>query len=53
MIEILIIIFIFIVIAGALLGGKSFGGTIRKGCGCLAALLVIMSIILLVIGVIE
>ena len=30
--------FIIIVIIGALAGGKSFGDTISKGCGCLAFL---------------
>jgi hypothetical protein len=39
--EILIFILIIAFIIGAILGGKSFGGTIRKGCGCLALLAII------------
>lgn len=30
-----------VVIIGALLGGKSFGGTVRKGCGFLIMLLIL------------
>lgn len=34
----LIVLFIIVIIIGAFLGGDSFGGTIRKGCGCLIIL---------------
>jgi len=43
--EILITLLIVIIIVGALLGGKSFGGTIRKGCGFLILLVVIIAAI--------
>lgn len=38
--EILVLLTV-VVIIGALLGGKSFGGTVRKGCGFLIMLLII------------
>lgn len=37
--EILVLLAV-VVIIGALLGGKSFGGTVRKGCGFLIMLLI-------------
>lgn len=37
----LLVFFIIVVIIGALLGGKSFGGTIRKGCGFFVMLVII------------
>lgn len=36
--ELLVGLFIVIVILGALVGGRSFGGTIVKGLGCLTVL---------------
>ena len=46
--ELLVGLFILVVILGALFGGKSFGGTIRTGCGVLLlfvfALIVLISI---------
>ena len=39
-------LFVVIVIVGALFGGKSFGGTIRTGCG----VLIVLAILLLVLG---
>lgn len=36
------VLLIVIIILGALFGGKYFGDTIRKGCGCLVLLLVII-----------
>lgn len=42
--EFLVGLLIIIIILGALAGGKSFGGTVSKGMGCLA---IIMFIILL------
>ncbi|MBZ9731188.1 hypothetical protein LB467_15950 [Salegentibacter sp. JZCK2] len=38
--EILVLLAV-VVIIGALLGGKSFGGTVRKGCGFLIMLLIL------------
>ena len=35
-----LIFLIVIIIIGALLGGKSFGGTVRKGCGFLLLLII-------------
>ena len=42
-----VVLFIIIVILGALAGGNSFGQTVRKGCGCLVAIM----IVILVLGV--
>ena len=42
-------LFIVIVILGALFGGKSFGSTIRTGCGVLV-LLVILAIVIAALG---
>lgn len=41
-------VLIVVIILGALLGGKSFGGVVRKGCGFLVLILVVI----LTIGVI-
>ena len=38
--EVLVLLAV-VVIIGALLGGKSFGGTVRKGCGFLIMLLIL------------
>ena len=46
--EILIPLLIIAIILGALLGGKSFGSTVRKGCGSL----ILLVIIIVAIGVI-
>ena len=43
--EILVLLAV-VVIIGALLGGKSFGGTVRKGCGVLILLLIIGIIVI-------
>ena len=43
--EILIPLLIVVIILGALLGGKSFGGTVRKGCGFIILLIVIIATI--------
>lgn len=43
MTRLLIGIFVLVVIFGALAGGKSFGGTVRKGCGCLSILLILVT----------
>ena len=44
--ELIVGLFIVVVILGALFGGKSFGGTIRTGCG----ILILLAILLVVIG---
>ena len=46
--EILVPLLIVVIIIGALLGGKSFGGTVRKGCG----FFILLVIIIVAIGVI-
>ncbi|MDR5589011.1 hypothetical protein ACWBC2_06155 [Salegentibacter agarivorans] len=43
--EILVLLAVVLII-GALLGGKSFGGTVRKGCGFLIILLVLGIIVI-------
>ena len=40
----LVILLIIVIILGALLGGKSFGGTVRKGCGFLILLIIIIAV---------
>ena len=42
--EILIPLLIVVIILGALLGGKSFGGTVRKGCGFILLVIIIVAI---------
>ena len=42
--DLLVVLFIVIAILGAIAGGKTFGETLNKGCGCL------LSIIVLIIG---
>lgn len=48
-----VVLFIIIVILGALAGGNSFGGTVRKGCGCLVAIFVVMFVIAVLVASIE
>ena len=43
--EFLIVLLIIVVIFGAILGGKSFGGTVRTGCGFLILLVIIIAVI--------
>lgn len=43
----LVAILVVVIILGALAGGRSFGGTIRKGCGCLIWIVVIIAVITL------
>ncbi len=40
--EVLVVFLIIIIIIGAILGGRSFGGTIRAGCGFFIALLILI-----------
>ena len=41
---------VVIVIIGALLGGNSLGETIRTGCGCLVAIMVVLFLLLVLSG---
>jgi hypothetical protein len=41
----LVVVFIIVVFLGALAGGKSFGDTIRTGCGCLIFIIIAIFII--------
>lgn len=43
--EELVVILIIVIIIGALLGGKSFGGTVRKGCGFIIFVVIIVALI--------
>lgn len=45
--ECLVILFIVIVILGAIFGGKgqSFGDTIQNGCGCLVLLVIALYVL--------
>ncbi|MFU8862000.1 MAG: hypothetical protein ACNA8K_16440 [Cyclonatronaceae bacterium] len=47
--ETLLALLILIIITGALLGGNSLGETVRKGCGCLIAIVVITIVIAMLI----
>jgi hypothetical protein len=49
----IVALLIVIIILGALAGGNSFGGTVRKGCGCLAAIVVVLLVLALVTGVLS
>ena len=42
----IVVLLAVVLILGALLGGKSFGGTVRKGCGFLIMLLIIGIIVI-------
>ena len=48
--ETLVIIFIVVIILGALLGGKSFGGTIKNGIGCLVLIVVGLPLLILIVS---
>lgn len=39
----------FVILIGAILGGNTLGGTVRKGCGFLALVIVLGSILLMVL----
>jgi hypothetical protein len=47
--EILVPLLIIVIIVGAILGGKSFGGTIRKGCGFLVVIIVLILAIVFIL----
>ncbi|MFZ6052564.1 hypothetical protein [Halocola ammonii] len=51
--EPLVILLIIVIIIGAILGGKSFGGTIRKGCGCLGYVVIALVVIILLALIIS
>lgn len=40
----LVVLLVIVIFIGALLGGNSFGGTVRKGCGFLLMLVIIIAI---------
>ena len=42
-------LFILIAILGALSGGKSFGGTILRGTGCLFKIMLLIMLVIIVI----
>jgi hypothetical protein len=44
---------VIVVILGALAGGNSFGGTIRKGCGCLVWITVVLLVLALLLAVVD
>ena len=48
--EIVVGLFILIVILGARTGAKSFGGTIRAGCGLLLTLVVVAIVYIAVVA---
>lgn len=43
--EELLTLLVIVIIIGALLGGKTFGGTVRKGCGCLILLIIVAIVV--------
>lgn len=43
--ETLIVLLVIAIIIGAILGGKSFGGTVRIGCGFLILLVIIIAVV--------
>lgn len=47
----IIFLFVVVVFIGAFLGGNSFGGTIRSGCGCIIVIVTI--VVLIVIGALS
>ena len=47
--EVLVGLFILVIVLGALVGAKSFGGTIRAGCGVLL-LLIALAIAFAIVG---
>jgi len=48
--EALVIIFIVVIILGALFGGKSFGGTIKNGLGCLVFIAIGLFLLILIMS---
>ena len=47
------VLLVIILILGALAGGNSFGETIRTGCGCLMAIIVVLFVLALMAGVFD
>ena len=45
----LVALLVFIIILGALAGGNTFGGTIRKGCGVLVAIFVVLVVLTVIL----
>ena len=48
-----VVLLVIIIILGALAGGNSFGDTIRTGCGCLMAIIVVLFVLVLMTGVLD
>ena len=48
-----VVLLVVIIILGALAGGNSFGETIRTGCGCLVAIIVVLFVLALMAGVLD
>ncbi len=48
-----VVLLIIIIILGALAGGNSFGETVRTGCGCLVAIIVVLFVLALMTGVLD
>ena len=48
--EALVIIFIVVIILGALFGGKSFGGTIKNGLGCMVFIAIGLFLLILIMS---
>jgi hypothetical protein len=48
-----VVLLVIVIILGALAGGNSFGETIRAGCGCLVAIIVVLSVLALMTGVLD
>lgn len=45
---IIFLVVLGIIIIGVLLGGESFGDTLRKGCGCVITIIIICVILFLI-----
>lgn len=49
----IIVLAVILLAIGALLGGKNFGDSFRKGCGCMTITIFILAIILVIIFAIS
>ncbi len=43
-----VILFVIIILLGALAGGDSLGETIRKGIGCLVVIFLVLSVLVII-----
>ena len=48
-----VVLFIIIVILGALAGGNSFGETVRKGCGCLVVMFIVVLVLVVLLAAFD